>query len=61
MQAGGKIVEIIKPENDCLEFKNEKLEVPPSLFDEIRPKSFGWKEFILGGVAIASSVYLLTR
>lgn len=61
MQAGGKIVEIIKPENDCLEFKNEKFEVPPSLFDGIRPKGFGWKEFILGSVITGVSVYLLTQ
>jgi hypothetical protein len=61
LPVGKKIYGYIKPKNACLEFKDPKFLVPPSLFDEVRSKGFGWKEFIIGGVITGVSVYLLTQ
>lgn len=50
----------IKPKMTALNLKKTKFSVPPDLINPKSPKKFGWKEFILGGVIVESSVYLLT-
>lgn len=49
---GGKVVEIIRPENDCIEFKRTAFDIPPNLPDLLKlkqPQRSFFGPFIVGG------------
>jgi len=61
---GGKVVEIIRPENDCIEFKKTAFEIPPNLPELLKlkqPRGSSLKPFLIGGVVGSAIALLLSR
>jgi len=64
MEIGGKVIEVITSENDCIEFKRTAFDIPPNLPDLLKLKQSqrsSFKTFIIGGVVGSAITFLLTR
>lgn len=50
MPIEGQLIEIITPENDCIEFVENEFLIPPDLLRYEKPRGFGWNTFLIGGI-----------